>query len=316
MATQTIRVAAPLVAGSYTVNVQLDGSSTNAYTGRTLSATSIANFWTFTVTGANLGLYAFQILNGSSAVVAYGWFYSASDSTVTIQDSDSRDDALVRNVSLPDIHGDIQSSYTILSNFIDGDGRSDTVFRSWIGLASANLDTQLSLISSGITGIDTVTDRLNTALVQDGAVWQFTANALENTPAQSGSSVFVYPLNASMPVKSTAPLLTFYKDEEGVVIGPVQVSNRNGNTITPVDLSGMTLEVRFVDYEGTELLTVVNADITVSGTDNDQFEFEVTTALTGTVTVGHPDQYHYWSLRDVTTGNNVLLAGRARVLLS
>ncbi|CAB4177894.1 hypothetical protein UFOVP1004_36 [uncultured Caudovirales phage] len=94
MATQTIRLAAPLAAGSYTVNVQADGSNTNAFTGRALAAESIANFWKFTVTAATAGLYAYQILSGASAVVAYGWFYSASDVDVTIQDSNSRDDAL------------------------------------------------------------------------------------------------------------------------------------------------------------------------------------------------------------------------------
>jgi hypothetical protein len=119
-----------------------------------------------------------------------------------------------------------------------------------------------------------------------------------------------------MPVKSTGPNLTFYTDESGVVVGPIQVSARSGNTITPVDLSGRTLEVRFSDYLGTELLTVVNADITISGDDNDHFEFEVTTAVTGTATENHPDQYHYWSLRDISDGDNVLVAGRARVLLS
>ena len=40
--------------------------------------------------------------------------------------------------------------------------------------------------NAGITSIKTVTDRLNTGLVQDGAVWQFTVNMLENGPAGAG----------------------------------------------------------------------------------------------------------------------------------
>lgn len=40
--------------------------------------------------------------------------------------------------------------------------------------------------NEGITLIKTVTDRLNTGLVQDGAVWQFTVNMLENGPAGGG----------------------------------------------------------------------------------------------------------------------------------
>jgi hypothetical protein len=40
--------------------------------------------------------------------------------------------------------------------------------------------------NAGIALIKTVTDRLNTGLVQDGAVWQFTVNMLENGPAGGG----------------------------------------------------------------------------------------------------------------------------------
>ena len=40
--------------------------------------------------------------------------------------------------------------------------------------------------NAGITLIKTVTDRLNTGLVQDGAVWQFTVNMLENGPVDGG----------------------------------------------------------------------------------------------------------------------------------
>jgi len=170
--------------------------------------------------------------------------------------------------------------------------------------------------STDLVVISDVTDKLDGMLEADGLLWKFTEAALENSPASgAGSTVVVQPLNASMPVKSVVPLLTFYRDEEGEVIGPIQISGRSGSTVVPVDLSGKTLEVVFLDYTGITLLTVVDADITVSGTDNDQITFPVTTDLTGTVTEDHPDQYHYWSLRDVTSGNNVLVSGRARVLL-
>lgn len=170
--------------------------------------------------------------------------------------------------------------------------------------------------SAGLTSVAAVTTKLDTALVLDGSVYQFTANALENAPASGGGSVIVYPLNASMPLKSVGLLMTFYTEEQGVVVGPIGVTARSGNTIVPVDLSGRTLEVRFIDYLGTEILSIPDSDITISGADDDQFSFVVTTALTETPTVCHEDQYHYWTLRDITDGENVLLAGRARVLLS
>jgi len=40
--------------------------------------------------------------------------------------------------------------------------------------------------NSGIAAIKVVTDRVNTGLVQDNAVWQFTVNMLENGPAGAG----------------------------------------------------------------------------------------------------------------------------------
>lgn len=181
------------------------------------------------------------------------------------------------------------------------------------GLASA---AALTTVDTVVDAIQVVTDRLSGMLVVDGPVYQFTANALERSPSGSGgSTILVYPLNASMPSKTLGPNIIFYKNEVGNVVGPIAVSSRDGDTLTPVDLSTMELEVRFVDYLGEELFT--STDVTVSGTDDNQFEFRVTTDVTGTVTEEHEDQWHYWSLRDVTDDDdNVLVAGRARVLLA
>ena len=183
--------------------------------------------------------------------------------------------------------------------------------------SQTSLDTLDDFVDTEVAAIKAVTDKVDTMVVLDGAVYQYTVNAVELAPGGGTTNVSVYPLNASMPLKTKGSVLTFYKNEAGEVIGPITVTTRDGSVITPVDLSGMTLEVRFVDYEGTEILTVLNADITVSGADSNQFDFVVTTALTGTVTEEHEDQWHYWSLRDVTGGDdNVLVAGRARVLLA
>ena len=92
------------------------------------------------------------------------------------------------------------------------DGLSAAGVRAAIGLASANLDTQLADLptvsefnarslpsadyfvvgdytapaNGDISAIKAVTDKLDTAMVLDGAVWQFTINALENGPTGSG----------------------------------------------------------------------------------------------------------------------------------
>lgn len=58
--------------------------------------------------------------------------------------------------------------------------------RTAVGLASANLDTQLGAIDdyvdTEVAAIKTVTDKIDTALELDGAVYRFTTNALEQAP--------------------------------------------------------------------------------------------------------------------------------------
>ena len=76
--------------------------------------------------------------------------------------------------------------------------------RAALGLASANLDTQLADIptvaefdartltsanyatATNQTAIKAVTDKLNTTLVVDGLVWKYTINALSNAPGGGG----------------------------------------------------------------------------------------------------------------------------------
>lgn len=185
--------------------------------------------------------------------------------------------------------------------------------------SQASVDAIDDLLDTEIGAIKAVTDQYATMVALDGSVYRFTANALELGPSGSAgtATVVVYPLNASMPVKTKGPNLIFYKDEAGDAVGPISVTTRDGNTINPVDLAGKTLEVRFVDYQGTSIHVVEDVDITVSGTDHNQVSFSVTTDLTGTVTADHEDQWHYWSLRDVTADADiVLVAGRARVLMA
>jgi hypothetical protein len=61
--------------------------------------------------------------------------------------------------------------------------------RTAVGLASANLDTQLAAIDDYIDtevgAIKGVTDKLDTAMELDGAVYRYTANALELAPSGS-----------------------------------------------------------------------------------------------------------------------------------
>jgi len=54
------------------------------------------------------------------------------------------------------------------------------------GTAISNVDTVVDLIKVDTTGIVATTDKLDTALILDGSVYQYTVNALENAPSGGG----------------------------------------------------------------------------------------------------------------------------------
>jgi hypothetical protein len=58
--------------------------------------------------------------------------------------------------------------------------------RTALGMSSPTLDTQLSAIDTVVDSIKATTDKLDTALELDGAVYRFTTNALELAPSGSG----------------------------------------------------------------------------------------------------------------------------------
>lgn len=66
---------------------------------------------------------------------------------------------------------------------------ADAVNKIQSGLATASaLATLTGYVDTEVAAIKVVTDRLNTGLVQDGAVYQFTANMLELAPAGGGGA--------------------------------------------------------------------------------------------------------------------------------
>lgn len=79
-----------------------------------------------------------------------------------------------------------------------GPGLDAAGTRAAVGLAFANLDSQLSAIDDAIDtevgAIKTVTDQLATMLVLNGAVYRYTAEALALAPAGGGGSVDLTPV--------------------------------------------------------------------------------------------------------------------------
>ncbi len=177
---------------------------------------------------------------------------------------------------------------------------------------NSTLATLAGYVDTEVAAIKVVTDRLSGMLVQDGLVYQFTTNALENgTGGGGGGSTYivVHPGYASRPEKVAGTTIVLYHEETGTV-GPIRVQTRSNDTYTDVDLTDFTgLHVVIKDYEMTEIDDI--STVTVSGTGNAQFSFPVSTTVTGTVTADTQEEWHYYSLRD--TDGVVICTGRLRV---
>lgn len=113
--------------------------------------------------------------------------------------------------------------------------------RSAVGLASANLDTQLSaiddFIDTEVGAVKTVTDKLDTAMELDGSVYRFTVNALEQAPVGGGGgstdwtadertairAVLGIPTSGTTPTDPSAGILDTIRD--GVVAVKAKTDN-------------------------------------------------------------------------------------------
>lgn len=111
--------------------------------------------------------------------------------------------------------------------------------RAAVGLASANLDTQLAAIDdfvdTEVAAIKAVTDKLDTAMELDGAVYRFTINALEQAPVGGGGgatdwtadertairAILGIPGSGTTPLDPTTGILDTIRDATLTVAGYV-----------------------------------------------------------------------------------------------
>jgi hypothetical protein len=171
------------------------------------------------------------------------------------------------------------------------------------GLATT---TQLTTVEGKIDAIDdyvdtevaavkAVTDKLNTTVELDGAVYRFTTNALEQGPSGT-TTVNVMPLSstATQRVAGTT-ITTFLGDRSDITIAVFD------STGTAVNLTAQgTLEVVIERRDGTDLQVIPNASITISGGSSNQATFTPDATAVGTL------GQHLWALR--RTANEQVLA--------
>jgi hypothetical protein len=131
--------------------------------------------------------------------------------------------------------------------------------------------------ASSLATAKTILDKVDTGLVVDGAVYQFTANMLELGPSGGGgSSVNVLPATGIVADRSAGTTLLPVVGE--TISQSITVYQSDGTTA--VSLSGKTLKVIFETMSGVDVAVVLAADITISGASSNVVTFAYPSAVT------------------------------------
>jgi hypothetical protein len=140
------------------------------------------------------------------------------------------------------------------------------------GAVTAELD---SASQAQIDAIETFATRMTTGLVQDGLVWQFTANMLELGPSGS-STVAVLPAVGIVAERTAGTTLLPVIGE--TISQAITVYQSDGTT--PVDLSGKTLSIIFETLGGADVAVVASGDISIGGANDNVVTFAYPSAVT------------------------------------
>jgi hypothetical protein len=148
------------------------------------------------------------------------------------------------------------------------------------------IDTLDNYVDTEVAAIKATTDKLDSTVELDGAVYRFTANALEQGPSGS-TSITVSPLSAQAPERVVGTTIDIAVGDRS----PVSVDVFDSNDAA-VDLSAHgNLEVCIESRNNTDLQVVAHASITISGTGNRRATWTPNAAAVATV------DKHRWSLR-------------------
>jgi hypothetical protein len=169
-----------------------------------------------------------------------------------------------------------------------------------VGLASLAL---AGSTAAAVNDINAVTDKIDTGLVLDGAVYQFTENMLELGP--SGSSV-VTVLPATGIVANRSAGVTLLPVIGETISQAITVYQSDGTTA--VNLSGKTLRIIFETMSGVDVAVVQAADITIGGTGSNV----VTFAYPSTVTAS--ERTLRFAIRDAAAPLTMYLQGVCSVI--
>ena len=144
--------------------------------------------------GAAYGLWQFEetaTISGTDYV--NGWnVHQVDNSAQQITDAVLDEDVLSHQTGssvgwkIQDTNTRSASTLTIVGSLNDFDPATDTV--ALVTTVGSVTNAVTTANASDVTAVKAVTDKLDTALVLDGAVYQYTTNALENAPTGGGGS--------------------------------------------------------------------------------------------------------------------------------
>lgn len=171
------------------------------------------------------------------------------------------------------------------------------------GSGLTSLATQAS-----VDGLPT-TSEMTAAFTQiKGATWSSTTDTLEAirdrgdaawTTGGGSSSLTVTPISTYIASRVESAQIEAYFAENGWTIGPVVVTDSDGDAVSLAAYSGL-LRFTVETTAGVDVYTTTS--VTISGTSNNQWSVTGNSAITATA----PNVLR-WSLRAIDTGLNVLL---------
>ena len=175
--------------------------------------------------------------------------------------------------------------------------------RTAIGMASANLDTQLG-------NIPLLTEMTSAFTEIKGATWSSSTDTLEkirNATTGGGNTYYNAPILSSQVERTVLNVVVVYEGETA----PITITGIKDSSGNPIDLSGYTdLNLVITKKDGKVLQSVAHASITVGGTDSNEVTF---TPLAAVSTKGEGGIDLMWSLRDASTGDKVIVSGTMRI---
>lgn len=310
MATQTVEFRSP---PSQTITAKLFavGSDTQVASVSATEATNRKGTYSAAYTDVPAGEYELIALVG--AVPVARWFVTLTLTTATFQARDKVGAVELDSASRLAIWNTLTTETFTADSFGELLLISDGTNGRAVKVTGANHiaadvhDCQADGLSGSteIAAINTFATRVTTGLVQDGAVYQFTANMLELAPSGGGgSSVNVLPATGIVADRSAGATLVPVVGE--TISQSITLYRTDGTTA--ISLSGKTLVIVFETLSGVDVATVASGSITISGASSNIVTFAYPSAVTAS------ERTLRFAIRDAAAPSTLYMQGVCSVV--